>query len=153
MNLTVLPDGRAGRYAQTVAYADRRDGGLTKTQRPQRVQAVADRVPNATCGSRASMTRPRPRFAVRADQSAAVPAVDADNRQAEYFLHLLAEGCRRIDEQIDRYQKAITVAEASGAVDHGRRLRRAMRLEQQERLTLTGLIDRLHRRFSLPRLG
>jgi hypothetical protein len=92
------------------------------------------------------MNRP----AVNSDQSAAASAVDADHRQAEYFLRLLAQGCLRIEQQIDRYQKTIAIAEASGAVDHGRRLRRAMRVEQQERLALTKLIDRLQRRF--PRL-
>jgi hypothetical protein len=162
MNLTALPDGRAARYPQTVAYADRRNGELTNTQRPQRVQAVTDRVPNGACASRGSVAQLRPAYArqgnstslvpmnrpaVNAGPSAAAPAVDADQRQAQYFLRLLVQSCLRIEQQIDRYQKAIVMAEASGAVDHGRRLRRAMRVEQQERHTLTKLIDRLRRRF------
>jgi hypothetical protein len=93
------------------------------------------------------------RLTVNPDQSAAAPAVDADHRQAEYLLRLLAQGCLRIDRQIDRYQKAIAIAEASGAVDHGRRLRRVMRVEHDERQTLKGLIDRLQRRFPRPSLG
>lgn len=75
------------------------------------------------------------------------PQLDADHRQADYFLRLLTQGCVLIERQIDRYQKAIAVAEGSGAVDHSRRLRRVMRVEQQEQQKLKGMIDRLQHRF------
>jgi hypothetical protein len=164
MNLAALPDGRAARDSQTVAYADR----LTNTQRPPHVQTVADRVPNGSRASRGSVAQLKPtqvhqgnstswvpvdRPAGDTGRSAAAPAVDADQRQAEYFLRLLAQNCLDIDQQIDRYQRAIAIAEASGATDHGVRLQSAMRAEQQERHTLTELIDGLQRRFPLARLG
>jgi len=143
MNLAALPDGRAARDSQTVAYVDR----LTNTQRPPHVRPTYVRHGNSTPWV------PVDRPAVDAGQSAAAPAVDADHRQAEYFLRLLAENCLDIDQQIDRYQKAIAIAEASGATEHGGRLQSAMRAEQQERQTLTELIDALQRRFPLARFG
>lgn len=168
MNLTALPDGRAARYPQTVAYTDRRNGELKNTQRPQRVQVVADRLSNGACAPRGSMARFRPaharygtsthsvplnRSAIDAGQSAAAPATDPDHRQADYFLRLLTQNCARIDRQIGQYQKVIAIAETRGAVDYGRRLRQMMRIEEQERQTVEGLIDRLQRRFPLAPLG
>lgn len=164
MNFAALPDGRAARSPHTPAYADRRNGQLTNAQRPPRVPAAAQHLSNgahdrsartpragtARSGSvdvgqgksMSSMTTNRP-----ADHSAAVPATEADHRQADYFLRLLTHSFRRVDHRIDGYQRAIATAETSGAVDHACGIQRMMLIEEQERQTLKGLIDRLQRRF------
>ena len=133
MNLTALPDGRAARDLQTVAYADRRNGQLGNTQR-------APRVPNGSSASRGSVTQLRP-----AGQSA-----DPDHLQADYFLRLLVPSCRQLDCQIDQHQKAIAIAETRGNTDDAHRIRQLLRIDEQERQTLKALIDRLQRRFPVP---
>lgn len=174
MNFAALTDGRGARSPHTPAYADRHNGQLKNAQPPQLAQAVAERLSKGARDQRArtcrgSMARSRPDYvrqgkptssmtinrpAANVDHFAAVSAAEADSRQADYFLRLLAQSCRQIDRRIDVYQRAIAIAETSGAVDHADGIRRVIRIEEQERQTLNGLIDRLQRRFPLlPRGG
>ena len=169
MNFTALPGAPVTRYQHSPAYAGRHNGQLTNAQRPQHVQGVGERLPNGArplsartrhggTGRRGPvdvrqrksmslMTMNRP--AANVDHSAAVPAGETDRRQAAYFLRLLTERCRQADDRINKYQRAIAVAEARGAVDYAGALGHPKRMEEQERQVLQGLIDRLQRRFSL----
>ncbi len=71
----------------------------------------------------------------------------ADQRQADYFLRLLTQNRRLIDQRIDRYHKAIAVADAKGDAESACVFRRSARIEEQERKALDGLIENLQRRF------
>ena len=164
MNLSALPDGRAARDSQTVAHADRRTGQLRNTQRPPHVQTVAEHVPNGARASRGSVAQLRPAYARQGNSTTSVPmnrpafdagqsadpAADPDHLQADYFLRLLIPSCRQIDRKIDQHQKAIAIAETRGAPDDAHRIRRMLRIDEQERQTLKALIDRLLRRFPVP---
>ena len=86
------------------------------------------------------------RSAVDVDFSAAMSET-ADHRQADYFLRLLTQNRRLIDRRIDEYQKAIATSEANGDVEGTCGFRRTAHLEEQDRQTLDGLIENLHRRF------
>lgn len=161
MNLTALPDGRAARDSQTVACADLRNGQLRNAQRPPHVLTVADRVPNGSVAQlRPAYARqgnsttlvPMNRPAMDAGQSAE-PAADPDHLQADYFLRLLIPSRRRIDRKIAQHHKAIAIAETRGAPDHAHRIRRMLRIDEQERQTVKALIDGLQRRFPVPHLG
>ena len=71
-----------------------------------------------------------------------------DHRQTEYyFVRMLAESCRLIDQRIDKCHRDIAFAEAAGDVDHARRYRRKMRGVEQDRQVLEALVDNLRRRF------
>jgi len=160
MNLTALPDGRAACDSQTVAYADL----LTNTQRPPHVQTVAEHVPNGACASRDSVAQLRPAYARQGNSTTSVPmnppavdvgqsaepAADPDHLQADYFLRLLIPSCRRIDRKIDQHHKAIAIAETRCDHDHADRIRRLLRIDEEERQTLKELIDGLQRRFPVP---
>jgi hypothetical protein len=74
----------------------------------------------------------------------------ADQRQADYFLRLLTQNRRLIDQRIDGYHKAIAVAEANGDAEGAVVFRRTARMEEQERKALDHLIENLHRRFLVP---
>jgi hypothetical protein len=167
MNLTALPDGHAARDSQTAAHADRRNGQLRNTRRPPHVQTVAEHVPNGACASRDSVAQLRPAYARQGNSTTSVPmnrpaidvgqsaepAADPDHLQADYFLRLLIPSRRRIDRKIDQYQKAIAIAETRGAPEDAHRIRRMLRVDEQERQTLNALIDRLQRRFPVPPRG
>ena len=167
MTLTALPDGRAARDSQTVAYADRRNGQLRNTQRPPHVHTVADRVPNCACASRGSVAQLRPAYARQGNSTTSVPmnrpamdagqsaepAADPDHLQADYFLRLLIPSCRRIDRKIDQHHKAIAIAETRGDPDDADRIRRMLCIDEEERQTLKALIDGLQRRFPVPPRG
>jgi hypothetical protein len=71
----------------------------------------------------------------------------ADQRQAEYFLRLLAQSRQLSEHRIDQYHKAIATSESSGDVEGAATFRRMARLEEQDRQTLDGLIENLRRRF------
>jgi hypothetical protein len=164
MNLTALPDGRAARDSQNVAYADRRNGQLTNTQGPPHVQTVADRVPNGACASRGSVAQLGPAYERQGNSTTSVPmnrsasdagqsvepAAHQDHLQADYFLRLLIPSYRRIDRKIDEHQKAIAIAETRGESQDADRIRRMLRIDEQERQTLKALIDGLQRRFPVP---
>jgi hypothetical protein len=85
----------------------------------------------------------------RAVESSAAVRQTADQLQAEYFLCLLAQSRRHLDHRIGESQKAIATAEAAGDLDGARNFRRMARCEEQDRQTLDGLIENLHRRFGL----
>jgi hypothetical protein len=82
-------------------------------------------------------------------ESPAAAAQTADFLQAEYFLRLLAQSRRQSDHRIGEYQKAIVVAEAAGDTEGAGSLRRQARIEEQDRHTIDGLIEKLHRRFPI----
>jgi hypothetical protein len=145
MNLTALPDGRAARDSQTVANADRRSGQHASRGSVAQLRPAYARQGNSTTS--VPMNRP----AVDAGQSAE-PA-DPDHLQADYFLRLLIPSCRQIDRKIDQYQKAIAIAETRGAPEDAHRIRRMLRIDEQERQTLKALIDGLQRRFPVRSRG
>lgn len=93
-------------------------------------------------GSALTTSRPAGAF-----DRAALAADAADQRQADYFLRLLSQNRRLIDQRIDGYHKAIAVAEAKGDAESACVFRRTARVEEQERATLDGLIGNLQRRF------
>jgi hypothetical protein len=110
----------------------------------------------AARGSTGTLERPvrRPRAVSAApatDRSAGDPDTaasdDADRQQADYFLHLLAGRRRLIDHRVDEYQKAVAVAEANGDGEAACSFRRMVRLEMQDRQTVDGMMEKLHRRF------
>lgn len=84
------------------------------------------------------------------DDRLATVAEAADQRQADYFLRLLNQNRRVVEHRIEGYRKAIANAEASGNTEGAASLRRMARVDEQERDTLTSLIDKLHRRFPVP---
>jgi hypothetical protein len=86
------------------------------------------------------------------DRATAVAAA-ADLRQADYFLRLLSQNRRLVEHRIEGYHKAIFSAEASGNTEGASGLRRLARVEEQERDTLTGLIEKLRRRFPTRNAG
>ena len=86
------------------------------------------------------------------DRSTAVPET-ADQRQADYFLRLLTQSRRVVDHRIDGYQQAIAVSEANKDAEGACSFRRMARIEEQDRKTIDGLIENLHRRFSLRAQG
>ena len=93
-------------------------------------------------GSAVTANRPAGAF-----DHAAVAADTADQRQADYFLRLLTQNRRLIEQRIDGYHKAIAVAEARGDAESACVFRRTARVEEQERKALDGLIANLQRRF------
>jgi hypothetical protein len=131
------------------------------------VQTVADRVPNCADTSRGSVATIRPAYARQGNSTTSVPmnrpamdaghhgqsAADPDHLQAAYFLRLLIPSCQRIDRKIDRHHKAIAIAETRGAPDDAHRIRRMLRIDEQERQTLKALIDGLQRRFPVSPQG
>lgn len=84
---------------------------------------------------------------VGASDRATVVADTADQRQADYFLRLLTQNRRLIDQRIEGYHKAIAVAEARGDAESACVFRRTARIEEQERKALDSLIENLQRRF------
>ncbi|OBF49337.1 hypothetical protein A5756_23750 [Mycobacterium sp. 852002-53434_SCH5985345] len=71
----------------------------------------------------------------------------ADHRQADYFVRLLSQNRRLIEQRLDDYRKAIVAAQASGDVDAVCNLRRMARIEEQDRDNLDGMLEKLRRRF------
>ena len=77
------------------------------------------------------------------------PALVMDESQADFFLRLLAQICRRTNLRIDMYQRAIAVANARGDAGFACAFRHLTYIDQQDREILEGVIDRLERRFPL----
>lgn len=150
MEFITVPNGRGVRYPHT----DGDNGQLQDAQRLRLVQAVTEFLPNRARAHHADTScGARPRLAENVSYSAVLPTADADFRQADYFLRLLVQHCRQLDRRIDEYQRAITIAEISGAIQRAHGIRRVMRTEQHERQTVQALIDRLERRLSFPPHG
>ncbi len=72
----------------------------------------------------------------------------ADHRQADYFVRLLSQNRRLIEQRLDDYRKAIVTAQANGDVDAVCNLRRMARIEEQDRDNLDGMLEKLRRRFA-----
>lgn len=150
MTLAALPDTPGANCPHAPVYADRHNRQLTKTQR-RRPQVVGEHMARSRSSfahqgkSTSSRTMNRPVAVI--GHPAAVPPADADHRQAEYFLRLLAQSRRQVGQRIDGYQRAIAIAQARGATDDASGIRHVMRIAEQEQQTLDGLIDRLQRRF------
>ncbi|WP_231969371.1 MULTISPECIES: hypothetical protein [unclassified Mycobacterium] len=83
-----------------------------------------------------------------ADRAAADAPDAADQRQADYFVRLLSQNRRLIEQRLDDYQKAIATAQAGGDVDAVCNLRRMARIEEQDRDNLDGMLERLRSRFA-----
>lgn len=113
----------------------RRPRGGTVRREPARVSFGSSFAPAAS-----------DRGGAGADPAASVPDA-ADHRQADYFLQLLTGRRRLVEQRIDEYQKAILNFEAGGDADAACNFRRMMRIEEQDRRTLDGMIDKLCRRF------
>lgn len=73
---------------------------------------------------------------------------DADHRQADYFVRLLTQRRRLIDQRIDEYHRAISAADAKGDVDAACGFRRLTRIEEHDLQALDAMIDKLCRRFA-----
>jgi hypothetical protein len=74
-------------------------------------------------------------------------ASNADDRQADYFLRLLATNRRLVDHRLGEYRKAIAILEARGDAEGASGFRHRTWVEEQDRQALDGMIDRLRRRF------
>jgi len=79
--------------------------------------------------------------------STAALAETADYLQADYFLQLLTQNRRLSDRRIEQYRKAIAASEANGDIEGAYGLRCRAHIEEEDRATLDGLIENLHRRF------
>lgn len=81
------------------------------------------------------------------DQSTAA-ATPADYRQAGYFLRLLTERCRLIDDRLAKHRSEIAIARSRGDFGYVNCCRRVMRSDERDRWELLGMIDRLQQRFA-----
>jgi hypothetical protein len=111
----------------------------------------------ATRRPRAVASRPEPNLsegpATTEIDAGMTASENADQLQADYFLHLLAGRRRLIDHRVDEYQKAVAAAEANRDVEAACNFRRMVRLEIQDRQTVDGMIEKLQRRFVRPAGG
>lgn len=76
----------------------------------------------------------------------------ADQSQADYFMRLLLQNRRLSEQRLDDYQKAIIAAQAGGDVEAVCNLRRMARIEEQDRDSLDGMLEKLRRRFARPQV-
>lgn len=97
--------------------------------------------------SHPSVVRPEPAIDRPAGEADPGAPDAADHRQADYFMRLLTQSRRLVDQRIDEYQQAIAAAQISGDVDAACSLRRMAHIEEQDRQTLDGMLEKLHRRF------
>ena len=80
--------------------------------------------------------------------ASAAATATADDRQADYFLRLLSQICRRTNLRIDMYRRGIAVADASGDVGYACAFRHLTHIEEHDRQILEGMIDQLQRGLS-----
>jgi hypothetical protein len=73
-----------------------------------------------------------------------------DRSQAAYYHRMLSEFCREIDQRVAGYHTILARYERAGNRDDIRRVRRMIRAEERQRLTLDSMIDKLQRRFPVP---
>jgi hypothetical protein len=142
MDSAGLSDERAARSFATLKSSGARDG---RTRRSRRSMVSSEPVRGSQGNSTSSLTVSLP--VGDADSSIAAPAM-ADHRQADYFLRLLAQSRRLSEHRIDLYHKAIAAFEANGDAEGAASFRRMVCSEEQDRQTLDGLIENLHRRFA-----
>jgi hypothetical protein len=142
MDFAGLSDERA---ARSVA-AHRSSGGRDRrTPKSRRSMVRSEPARGSQANSTPSLTVSLP--AGGADSPSAVPGT-GDHRQADYFLRLLAQSRRLIEHRIEQYHKAITTAESNGDVEGAANFRRTVRIEEQDRQVVEGLIESLRRRFA-----
>jgi hypothetical protein len=127
----------------------------TDAQRPQVVQAGAERRSTSAFDRKVGASHPGtphgraahvPQGKSISSLTASVPAT-ADDQQAEYFVRLLTQSRRRIEQRIQDHQKAIAAAEARGKTEDVRRHRQLTLAAEQDRRTLADLVDSLRQRF------
>lgn len=94
-----------------------------------------------------SVVRPEPATDRPAGDADPAAPDAADHRQADYFMRLLAQSRRLVDQRIDEYHQAIAAAQINGDVEAAGSLRRMARIEEQDRQTLDGMLEKLQRRF------
>jgi hypothetical protein len=80
--------------------------------------------------------------------ASAAATATADDRQADYFLRLLSQICRRTNLRIDMYRRGIAVAGARGDVGYACAFRHLTHIEEHDLQVLEGMIDQLRRRLS-----
>ncbi len=98
------------------------------------------------------MNRPAPRpNGSRWEDSSSARREQADRLQADYFLRLLTQNLRLIDNRIVGYRAAVAAAEASGDVVGARAFRRMTLGEEDDRRDVDGMIVGLLGRFPRPR--
>lgn len=90
---------------------------------------------------------PAPSARPAGDADPAAPDA-ADHLQADYFVRMLSQSRRLIEQRIDDYRKAIATAQAGGDVDAVCNLRRMARIEEQDRHDVDGMLEKLRRRFA-----
>jgi hypothetical protein len=127
MAFTAVPNGRSARHSHAPSHADRRSGSAYVHQAKSRPEADVDR-------------------------SAATQAT-ADRQQAEYYVRLLSQSREVIDNRIDKYERQVAIAQASGDVGNVRALRRMTVIEQRNQQVLSEMIANLDRRFRLRASG
>ena len=86
----------------------------------------------------------------RGEGSSAALRERADRLQAEYFLRLLSQNRRLIEDRIAEYGKAIAAADASGDAAAARTFRRMTLGAEGDLHDLDGMINELLRRFPRP---
>lgn len=93
--------------------------------------------------------RPREKPLASVDSGAPVPNT-ADQNQAGYFLGVLVQYRRLLDQRIQKHRKTITRCEADGDLEGACAVRQLISMEQQDSQTVDGLIANLQRRFGAP---
>jgi hypothetical protein len=88
------------------------------------------------------------RHSAPTDGAADAAVATADDRQAEYYLRLLSQICRRTNRRISMYERAIDAAHADGDFGYACTFKYLTNIEQRDRKILEGLIDELQRRFT-----
>ncbi|ORB72210.1 hypothetical protein [Mycobacterium scrofulaceum] len=115
----------------------------SRDRRPRRSHANVVRPEPAHLGQgRSPLAPPR-------DADPAVPDA-ADQSQADYFVRLLSQNRRLIEQRLDDYQKAIIAAQAGGDGDAVCNLRRMAAIDEQDRDSLDDMLEKLRRRFARP---
>jgi hypothetical protein len=137
-----LSNERATRSVAALRSSSARD---RRPRRPRRSMLRSEPVNGSQGNSTSPLTVSLP--VGDADSCSAGPAM-ADHRQADYFLHLLAQSRRLSEHRIEQYHKAIAAFEANGDVEGAASFRRMVCSEEQDRETLDGLIENLRRRFA-----
>lgn len=99
----------------------------------------------------AHLGQARPPLAPSGDADPSAPDA-ADRSQADYFMRLLSQNRRLTEQRLEDYQKAIIAAQAAGDVEAVCNFRRMARIEEQDRDSLDGMLDKLRRRFARPRV-
>jgi hypothetical protein len=137
--------GLSSEHGARSSAARRSTTTLDRRDRRPRGGSVRSEPTHVNLGSSPSALA-RERAGGQTEPVASVPDT-ADQLQADYFLQLLTQQRRLVEHRVDEYQKAILNFEANGDVDAACNFRRMMRIEEQDRQALDGMIEKLCRRF------